>query len=68
MFNALVVEKKDNGTEEFWTTHRDKFPSNDDNTDISCLINEEISISPIVPNFSNEVCFKEVTKWIERWH
>ena len=60
-------ETNDNGTEQFWTTHRDKFPSNDKNTDISCLMDEEVSISPIVPNFSNEVSIKEITQWIEQW-
>ena len=65
--NPPRKETKDNGTEEFWTTHRDKFPSNDKNTDITCLMDEEISISPIIPNFSNDVCIKEVTKWIEQW-
>ena len=65
--NPPRKETKDNGTEEFWTTHRDKFPSNDENTDISCLMGEEVSISPIIPNFSNDVCIKEVKKWIEQW-
>jgi 5'-nucleotidase len=65
--NPPHKETKDNGNEVFWTTHRDQFPSNDKNTDISCLMDEEVSISPIIPNFSNDVCFKEVTKWIEQW-
>ena len=65
--NPPRKETKDNGKEEFWTTHRDQFPSNDKNTDISCLMDEEVSISPIVPNFSNEACFKEITKWIKQW-
>ena len=63
-------EIKNNGTEEFWTTHRNKFPSNSENTDIYCLMNEEVSISPIIPNFSNsnEVYMKEVTQWFEQWN
>ncbi len=60
-------ETKENGVEEFWTTHRDKFPLNGENADIYCLQSKEVSISPIIPNFSNESYIKEVTKWIEEW-
>jgi hypothetical protein len=30
-------------------------------------MDEEVSISPIVPNFSDEVSIKEITQWIEQW-
>ena len=65
--NPPNKEIKSNGTEEFWTSHRDKFPLNDENTDINCLLDKEVSISPIIPNFSNQDNLKEVTKWIEQW-
>ncbi len=65
--NPPRKEIKDDGKEVFWTTHRDKFPSNDENTDISCLVNKEISISPIFPNFCNEDDVKDVKLWIEKW-
>jgi len=58
---------KDNGTEEFWTSHRDKFPLNEVNTDINCLMNKEVSISPIIPNFSNKDILKQVKGWIKQW-
>ena len=65
--NPPNKEIKSNGTEEFWTSHRDKFLLNDENTDINCLLDKEVSISPIIPNFSNQDNLKEVTKWIEQW-
>ena len=65
--NPPNIVIKNDGTEEYWTSHRDKFPSNDENTDIFCLMNKVVSITPILPDFSRENDFKGVEKWIERW-
>ena len=36
-------------------------------TDINCLMNKEVSISPIIPNFSNKDILKQVKGWIKQW-
>ena len=65
--HIIVCSPSNDGTEEYWTSHRDKFPSNDENTDIFCLMNKVVSITPILPDFSRQNNFKDVAKWIERW-
>ena len=40
------------GNKTFWTTHRDKFPQNKENSDIATLQGSKVSISPINPSFT----------------
>ena len=39
------------GQIEYWTSHRDKYPSNDFDSDIATLERNEVSITPISPDF-----------------
>ena len=48
-----IVENKNNKI-TYWTSHREDFPSNKEDTDIVCLESNNISISPIYPKFTNE--------------
>jgi 5'-nucleotidase len=48
-----IVENKNNQI-TYWTSHREDFPSNKEHTDIVCLESNNISISPIYPQFTDE--------------
>ena len=50
--NPPQVEKDDNGDLTYWTSHRDKLPLNEQNSDIKTLQFKKVSISPIFPEFT----------------
>ena len=50
--NPPQVQKDDNGHLTYWTSHRDKLPHNEQNSDIKTLQFKKVSISPIFPEFT----------------
>ena len=46
------VDRDLKGNKTYWTTHRDKFPQNIENSDIAILQDSKVSISPINPSFT----------------
>lgn len=46
------VQQDETGLKTYWTTHRDKLPKNEENSDIKTLQDNKVSISPIFPEFS----------------
>ena len=50
--NPPHIIEDDEGTKTYWTTHRDLYPDNDEQSDIFTLEKNMVSISPIYPNFS----------------
>ena len=50
--NPPGVERDIKGNKTYWTTHRDKFPQNIENSDIAILQDSKVSISPINPSFT----------------
>ena len=52
--NPPEIKKSSKGKLEYWTTHRSDYPQNNSNSDISALERNEVSISPMVPNFYSE--------------
>ena len=46
------IDRDIKGNKTFWTTHRDKFPQNKENSDIATLQGSKVSISPINPSFT----------------
>jgi broad specificity polyphosphatase/5'/3'-nucleotidase SurE len=50
--NPPQVQKAENGQLTYWTSHRDVYSKNGQNTDINALEENMVSISPISPNFT----------------
>jgi broad specificity polyphosphatase/5'/3'-nucleotidase SurE len=52
--NPPEIKESSKGKLEYWTTHRSDYPQNNSNSDISALERNEVSISPMVPNFYSQ--------------
>tara|TARA_Y100000766_G_scaffold257038_1_gene244264 strand:+ start:82 stop:852 length:771 start_codon:yes stop_codon:yes gene_type:complete len=50
--NPPLVERDEKDHFTYWTSHRDKLPKNEENSDIYTLLHKKVSISPIFPEFS----------------
>ena len=53
------------GNVEYWTSHRDNYPSNDFESDIATLERNEVSITPISPNFLSKDSLDVLGGWLE---
>ena len=63
--NPPIKDFTSNGEDQFWITHRDKIPLNDENSDISALSNGSVSITPIYPNFSMDKINPNLSSWLK---
>ena len=53
------------GRIEYWTTHRDKYPLNNFESDIATLERGEVSITPISPNFLYDDSTNPLDEWLK---
>ena len=53
------------GQVEYWTSHRDKYPSNDIDSDIATLERNEVSITPISADFLNGDSSNSLHNWLK---
>ena len=61
-FNKIENSK---GQVEYWTSHRDKYPSNDIDSDIATLERNEVSITPISPDFLYGDSSNSLHNWLK---
>ena len=52
------------GQIEYWTSHRDKYPLNDFDSDIATLERNEVSITPISPDFLYGSSSNSLDDWL----
>ena len=61
-------ETSNSGEDQFWITHRNKIPENEENSDIATLSRGEVSISPIGPRFLINDYDQSLKEWINSFH
>ena len=66
--NPPHKETSNSGEDQFWITHRNKIPENEENSDISTLSRGEVSISPIGPRFFVNDYDQPLKEWIKSFN
>ena len=66
--NPPHKETLNSGKDQFWITHRNKIPENEENSDIATLSRGEVSISPIGPRFLVNDYDQSLTEWINSFN
>ena len=66
--NPPRKETSNSGEDQFWITHRNKIPENEENSDISTLSRGEVSISPIGPRFLVNDYDQPLKEWIKSFN
>ena len=66
--NPPHKETSNSGEDQFWITHRNKIPENEENSDIATLTRGEVSISPIGPRFLVNDYDQSLTEWINSFN
>ena len=61
-------ETSNSGEDQFWITHRNKIPKNEENSDIATLSRGEVSISPIGPRFLVNDYDQSLKEWINSFN
>ena len=66
--NPPHKETSNFGEDQFWITHRNKIPENEENSDIATLTRGEVSISPIGPRFLVNDYDQSLKEWINSFN
>jgi len=66
--NPPRKETSNSGEDQFWITHRNKIPENEENSDIATLNRGEVSISPIGPRFLVNDYDQSLKEWINSFN
>jgi 5'-nucleotidase len=66
--NPPNKETSNSGEDQFWITHRNKIPENEENSDIATLSRGEVSISPIGPRFLINDYDQSLKEWINSFN
>ena len=66
--NPPHKETSNSGEDQFWITHRNKIPENEENSDIATLSRGEVSISPIGPRFLINDYDQSLKEWINSFN
>ena len=66
--NPPHKETSNSGKDQFWITHRNKIPENEENSDIATLNRGEVSISPIGPRFLVNDYGQSLKEWINSFN
>ena len=66
--NPPHKETSNSGEDQFWITHRNKIPENEENSDIATLTRGEVSISPIGPRFLVNDYDQSLKEWINSFN
>ena len=66
--NPPHKETLNSGKDQFWITHRNKIPENEENSDIATLNRGEVSISPIGPRFLVNDYDQSLKEWINSFN
>ena len=66
--NPPNKETSNSGEDQFWITHRNKIPENEENSDIATLTRGEVSISPIGPRFLVNDYDQSLKEWINSFN
>ena len=66
--NPPHKETSISGKDQFWITHRNKIPENEENSDIATLNRGEVSISPIGPRFLVNDYDQSLKEWINSFN
>ena len=66
--NPPNKETSNSGEDQFWITHRNKIPENEENSDIATLTRGEVSISPIGPSFLINDYDQSLKEWINSFN
>ena len=66
--NPPRKETSNSGEDQFWITHRNKIPENEENSDIATLSRGEVSISPIGPRFLINDYDQSLKEWINSFN
>ena len=66
--NPPHKEASISGKDQFWITHRNKIPENEENSDIATLNRGEVSISPIGPRFLVNDYDQSLKEWINSFN
>ena len=66
--NPPHKETLNSGKDQFWITHRNKIPENEENSDIATLSRGEVSISPIGPRFLVNDYDQSLKEWINSFN
>ena len=66
--NPPHKETSNSGEDQFWITHRNKIPENEENSDIATLNRGEVSISPIGPRFLVNDYDQSLKEWINSFN
>ena len=66
--NSPHKETSNSGKDQFWITHRNKIPKNEENSDIATLNRGEVSISPIGPRFLVNDYDQSLKEWINSFN
>ena len=66
--NPPHKETSNSGDHQFWITHRNKIPENEENSDIATLNRGEVSISPIGPRFLVNDYDQFLKEWINSFN
>ena len=66
--NPPNKETSNSGEDQFWITHRNKIPENEENSDIATLNRGEVSISPIGPRFLVNDYDQALKEWINSFN
>ena len=66
--NPPHKETLNSGKDQFWITHRNKIPENEENSDIATLSRGEVSITPIGPRFLVNDYDQSLKEWISSFN
>ena len=66
--NPPHKETSNSDKDQFWITHRNKIPENEENSDIATLNRGEVSISPIGPRFLVNDYDQSLKEWINSFN
>jgi len=66
--NPPHKQTSNSGEDQFWITHRNKIPENEENSDIATLNRGEVSISPIGPRFLVNDYDQSLKEWINSFN
>ena len=66
--NPPHKQTSNSGEDQFWITHRNKIPENEENSDIATLNRGEVSISPIGPRFLVNDYDQSLKEWVNSFN
>ncbi len=67
-YTSNIEGTLNSGKDQFWITHRNKVPENEENSDIATLTRGEVSISPIGPRFLVNDYDQLLKEWINSFN